>query len=382
MPPQELMLKAQELDQKNIKVTESGAFDEATGMFYPAPKGELVERQIPDISRPGKVKTVKVPTQVAYQLDALRAARDPAYLDFVEQIETFPQRAAKPAEAAAPQGGGAIQPAAGQARAAEQAAPTALPSVSESAAEAERIKKQAVGREEMALEKEKLINSQIQGAQRGFQAAADTDALVKRAAAQGRNPFGILSQPGVGNAILGAVSQGISTPGGSISIPQLENQIVVATGSKGDVEDRKAVARNAAELTLAFRRMYLQGQGAISNNENDIVRSLAGTETDTPENLLRVSKLLKMRYQYEIDEQRNWVKFKKANKGANYLDFEESDDYLARRDNYDRKVAKTFGYEPSIPSEQKQAEKPAAPGKFTPDQLQNARARLKAQFKE
>lgn len=348
MPPRELLKEAEKIDRENMKITESGAFDIATGRFYPAPKGDLVERAIYGYGPKGETQTVKVPSQIAYRLDELAAARDPAYYALVEQIKSGPPRPGMPT------GEG-------------------LPAASESAARAKAEETRVVGREAAALKTEESLPAKTEAAQRAFSAAVDTERLVKK------NPtaFGRLKQSGLMPGILNLVSQGVQTPGGSINIKQLDEFVVQTTGKEGDLVDRKLAARNMAELVLAFRRQYFSGYGggAISDMEQSIVNQLASAPEDDPKTILSIMNLIKLRSQFDIDENRNWLKFKRENKKANYNDFAESEEYLERQDRYNRKIGKMFGTEPAVPSEQKTPS--GSKQGFTPEQINAARDRLR-----
>lgn len=352
MAPQDLMREAQKIEKENIKVTEAGVFNEATGMFYPSPKGELVERQIYGYGPKGEAQTVKVPQATAFMLDQYAAAKDPRYYDLVEQIRSGPPR--KTVQFAG-------QP--------EVPAPSAaLPSKSEMDAAAEAGKELEVGRVKAALKSEEALPGKTEAAQRAFAAAADTERIVKK------NPtaFGRLKQQGLVPGILNLVSQGVQTPGGSINVKQLDEFVVQTTGKEGDLVDRQLAARNMAELILAFRRQYFSGYGggAISDMEQAIVNQLSARLEDDPRTIVGIMNLIKKRSQYDIDESRKWLEFKRENKKANYSDFTESPDYLARQDKYNRAIGKMFGTEPAVPSEQK------GTSQFTPEQINAARQRL------
>jgi hypothetical protein len=71
----EALKNAQEVERKRYEVRENGIVDLRTGLFYPTPKGELVERQIQDPDT-GSVQTFKIPSGIAMQLDHLQAIGD------------------------------------------------------------------------------------------------------------------------------------------------------------------------------------------------------------------------------------------------------------------------------------------------------------------
>ena len=356
MPMRELLQKAADIDAKNRVHTEKGVIDKARGIMYPYMETGVVTRMIRDEN--GVPKKVEMSAIDAAELDRAELAKDPVkYAEVRARI----------------QGGGPLAP---TPKPPEVAAPP-LQSVGEREIEQERKKEQAVGREKLALEQEKGLPARTAAARVGYQAAADTEAILKRAAREGRNPTGLFDNVGFTSAILGAVQEGLTVGNGKIAIPQLETAIskIPGIGTQQDLRDRKAIARNSAQLVLAFRKQYYEGQGAVSNAESQAVIPLAGSELDSMANLLRVSGLLKARNQFDLDEARKWTEFKRENPGANYTDFTDSKPYLRRLDDYDRKIAKMFGFEPSVPTEQKTPQKTGT-SKFTPEQIEAARKRL------
>ena len=363
MPAQELLKEAHRIDAENTKTTEAGTVDLAEGTYYPAPKGELVSRQIYGYGPKGETQTVSIPQQTAFILDQLAATGDPRYYDVVEQLKSGPPRKKMQAVTG--------QPGVTPVEAPEVPAIQPLKTSSEVAASAAAESELQKGRAGSAVKTEEQLPAKNEAAGRAFQAAADTERLVKK------NPaaFGVLQRPGVASGILNLVSQGLQTPSGRISIPQLDAFIVQTTGKDGDLVDRQLAARSLAELELAFRRQYFAGYGggAISDKEQNIILQLTASPLEDPRAIAAKMALIKMRSQYDLDEYRNWVKFQRQNKNLSYTDFIQSDDYLNRLDQYSSKVGKAFGTEPAVPTEKKAQPKT---GGFTPEQIKAARDRL------
>jgi hypothetical protein len=71
----EALKNAQEIERKRYEVRENGIVDLRTGLFYPTPKGELVERQLRNPNT-GLTDTFKIPAGVAMQLDHLQSIGD------------------------------------------------------------------------------------------------------------------------------------------------------------------------------------------------------------------------------------------------------------------------------------------------------------------
>jgi len=352
MPPRELLKQAQEIDQKNVKATDAYIFDEAAGVLYPTPGADLKKRNLRGAGPGGETIGVEVSPRQAFLLDLYEANDDPRYYDLARQIARGPKT--------------------------QGPEPEPIKGIAESAAAAEAAKVRAVKREEIAAKYEENA-PQIAQSARGMKfAASNTEQIVSKRP----EIFGILKQPYILNTIANVVSQGLKVKDGTISIPQLDEAVVQITGKKGDLATRKLVTRNIAQTQLEFRRLYFSGYGggAISDMEQRKADQLSAAIEDDPAAILAISKLIKTRAQFDIDNYKNWLEFKKSNKGANYSDYMESEPYLARLDKFENNLASMFGAEPAVPSEPRKSQAPrkqSGKSEFTPEQIENARARLR-----
>lgn len=373
MPTPDLLKEAARIDAENVKTSEGGVYNLAQGRYFPSVKGDMVKRVVYGYGPNGEAQEVNLSPIDAMELDRAQASNDPAaYAARVQRIKFGP--------------GAGVAPAAGAAEvtgAEAPGAPKALPSISEQAAQAKSLEELKVQRAKTAAQREADLPKQNEAATRAFQAAADTQRIVNK----NPNAFGALQGLGVVPAILNAVSEGIQTPGGSISIPQLDKAVVQAVSNSDDPVEKKNLiarqiaARNLAELELSFRRQYFAGYGggAISDMEQKIVSKLSSSPTEAPETIMAKMQLVKMRAQYDMNEYRNWIDYANANPDKSYTDFERSKGYLKRQQAYSDQLARTFGTEAATPkSAAEEAKAVATPsgGKYAPDAIQNARKRL------
>lgn len=398
-PLPELLKEAARIDAENVKTTEGGVVDLATGRYYAKPTGKMVERMV--YFPGGAAKTMSMNEDQAQALDEAVRNNDPnAYRAVLRTIERGPfagmtspaPTTVQPSAGRMPSGApdltlppppratgvAAPLPAPGAPAAAPMSMETAEPalSVAESAARAKAGEELEVGRVKSALKTEENLPAQYAASQRAFQASANAQQLAKKYS----SAFGLLQDAGLLNGVLGLVSQGIQTPMGSISIPGVEDFVLKMSSDQGltkqQIAVRQMAARDLAEIELAHRRQYFAGYGggAISDMEQKIVSKLGADLSDRPEVIIAKMQGIKMRAQHDMDEYRKWLEYSDANPKKTYNDFIKTKDFLRRQDQFAEKLGKQFGIEPAIPSEQKA---PARAGAYTPEQVQAARNRLR-----
>ena len=128
-----------------------------------------------------------------------------------------------------------------------------------------------------------------------------------------------------------------------------------------DLDNVTKAATELAELELAFTRLYLAQQGAVTEGERKIVRAIPGTTSSSPEVLRTRMELLKSRSQYDIDVADAFRQWQDKNPGRSYLEFErKSDLYKDIKKDFEEQTERIFGGIKAVPTNQRQP-KPAAP---------------------
>jgi hypothetical protein len=341
----DLLSKAQEMDQKRYVARESGVQDMRSGMFYPFPKGEQVERQIYG-------QTYKIDGRTAALLDMYAGSNDPKYHSIAKRVVEGPPRSAegKPEEGKPEEGGRLSEEQLAARRAQEEA----------------RAKKLG----ETAAEREAAIKEQTSTARRVY----GITARVENALNESKDFFGIFQRPGMMAAVGNLVSQGLQTPGGSINLPGLQQAVTqLLPGVKqADLDNIQLAAADLAEMELLFRRLYLQGSGAVTEGEQRIVQRIGGGVANSPDVLRARMSLLKERSQYDIDLADAWGAWQKKHPGQDFLKFERSDLYKNVQNDYEKRIAALEKRLPAIPTSQR----PAAASASKPEALDTARQRL------
>lgn len=338
----DLLKEANDIDQKRFVTKEGGVQDMSSGMFYPFPKGEMAERQIYG-------STYKVDAKTAALLDMYSANNDPRYHQLARQAIEGPPREPKP--------GGA--PGEG---------PTGRVSEEELAARRKEEETRAGKLGEAAAKKESAVKETDQNARRIYGITSRVGNYLD----QSKNYFGIFQRPNLMSSIGNFISQGLQTPNGTINLPALQASVTaLMPGVKqADLDNVQKAAADLAEAELLFTRLYLSGQGQVTEGERRIVQRIPGGVANSPEVLRSRLDLLKERAQFDMDITAAWDKWEKANPGKSYLKFERSDDFKEIERNYEERLAQMEKRLPALPSQQR------APAKSSNKNLDTARDRL------
>jgi hypothetical protein len=326
--------KAAELDRKRYEVRENGIYDLRTGLFYPSPKGELVERQIFG-------STYKVPQNIAMQLDHFQATGDRTNYERMAN-RALGREAARGAEArpgtrpGAPSGAPAGAPAGG------------VKSEAQKGEEKIRREKRAEEETKLDVEAEAALGSNSKSAREMFNAAQ----RLQKATAESPMVFGLLQSPTIGNAILSLIDEGIQAGNTTIRLGGLQSAILksIPGVTKEDITNLERAYSALAEIELKYTQLYLKGQGQVTEGERLIVRKLAGTEKNTPEFLNTQAKLIQMRSQYDIDVIDTFRRLKDQNPDMTWTQFQRSPAYRSMEDDFNKQIAKEFDLEPAVPS--------------------------------
>jgi hypothetical protein len=336
----------QDLQSKRMELRETGAFDRATGMFYPTPKADTVERQIAG-------QTYKVPSTWALQYDSA----DPQTRRMMER-----EYLSGGAEAGAEPG----------------AAPGAVGPKSESQRALEKIQRETRAQElaKTAAQREAEAIPRLETAMRLDQVSRRLMGYVSRSS----QAFGIFQKPGVMPAIAGLINEGISAGSTRIAMGGFEDAMRKADKNikQADLDNISRAVGDFAELELQFRRLYLTGQGSVSNMEAQVVQRVPGSVSDSPGALMTKAKLLQMRAQHETRVGQTWREMKRQNPELSYLDFEMSPVYENMVKQYDDALLKEFGDESTPParSAAPAARAPARPAAQGAQPYGNARSRV------
>ncbi len=134
-----------------------------------------------------------------------------------------------------------------------------------------------------------------------------------------------------------------------------------------DLDNVTKAATELAEVELAFTRLYLAKQGAVTEGERKIVRAIPGTVSSSPEVLKTRMELLKARSQYDMDVNDAFRQWQDKNPGRSYLEFErKSDLYKDIKKGFEAESEKIFGGIKAVPTSQRKQEATPAAGTPSP----------------
>lgn len=134
--------------------------------------------------------------------------------------------------------------------------------------------------------------------------------------------FGLLAKKGLTNAFFTAMKEPVKIGSVSIGVGNIEDVIRTAGGTDEQIAAAAAFKKPASESELAFTRIYLAKQGAITEGERAIVRNIMPSMSD-PAKIVRLkSELMIARAQFDQQKADLFNAYVKNNPSATAFDFE------------------------------------------------------------
>jgi len=364
----ELLAKGAELEKQRYEKTEAGIVDYKTGYFNPLASSQTEDTPIFGPGFDGK--SYKIPKNIAMMLTHLgNLGNWDAYKALADRAtgRTFGRPAT---EGPAPKGDVTTS----------QGAPSgALKSSQELITEAKGDEARAVRLGEADAKKVSSLSDMKATASRIYGSSTRVLDYLKASA----NFFGIFERTGYGPAILGAVDAGIRTQNGSISFGDLQSAVtkVMPGVSQTDLDNVKKAASELAEIELQYTKLYVSGDGSITEGERKIVRAIPGTVSNSPGVLRTRMELLKARSQFDLDVIDAFDKWEDKNPGRPYREFErKSELYKDIKKSFEAETEKIFGGIKAVPTSQRKKEAAAAPPGTNPN-LDDAKKRLEEKLR-
>jgi hypothetical protein len=160
------------------------------------------------------------------------------------------------------------------------------------------------------------------------------------------NAVGLLTAPGIMNALATISRDGLNTPSGAIGIKTLEDALVVAMpgSSRAVIEARKEIAQNLARNALEASKLS-QGQGTVSDFERTMFEKIAGSLADTPEMLVKRQEMLLHRARLDKELGQMFRATGVPGKPKDYATFMDSKEVQAKIDKYEEQLRTTLASE-------------------------------------
>lgn len=190
-----------------------------------------------------------------------------------------------------------------------------------------------------------------------------------------KGAFGVLQNANLQSAILGAVAEGVQTPNGSFRFAGIEDAVRKIGGTDAEINAALLASRYFAQLELQYARLYLQGQGAVSNNERLIVGRIGGSLSDTP--LVASAKAETIKARADFDKRNsNLLKDWEDQNPKGYLkDYERSPQYVKLQSQFNDYMGKIN--DKYFPGSTSAAPSGNAPASNAPAAAENLYQRLK-----
>lgn len=307
--------------------------------IYPFPTSKME-----DITFPGAQRVYKANAGDVMRLNHYAQTEDPRYNIVKDRIINGP-KVGRPQEAA---------PAAG----APPAAPARQPSVGEVEAESARQKEMKTGEAKTEVKRRETLPDDISRASNLARAANSLYEIVDK------NPkgFGTFEKPGILPAIGTLVRDGVRANSTTVNMGGFEDATRQANPKikESDISAVRLAAAEQANIELAYAKMFLSGDGPITEGERMIARRAgAGNVSMSPEVLKLRSQFVAKRAEFEKERLDNYRQFIDKNPDSTYLNYLGTPEYKKSVDTYDKWVRSMAG----VTSTKPQAGKPQAGGK-------------------
>lgn len=196
-----------------------------------------------------------------------------------------------------------------------------------------------------------LAESGVKMAEGWQQSASSADEKINTAngiiniATQSPQALGVLNKPGMQNALGIILKEGIKLGSiGQVGLPVIEDAMrrSMPNVSKQDIDNINELKGYLGRLELEFSKTFLQGQGAVSDNERRIVSNLGGSISDSAETLKKKATLVSMRAEYDKQINAAWGRYR--DQYGEYVEpsrFQRSPEFQRIKDDYNKKLAAT-----------------------------------------
>jgi len=157
--------------------------------------------------------------------------------------------------------------------------------------------------------------------------------------------FGVINEPGVLNAILGAAEDGANLGNlGNAGIAGMSDAVrkAMPNATQTEIDAAQKATREFALMQLSAAKIYLKGQGAVSDAERKLIRELAGSVKNSPGALRDFLKWSETRADFDDKVGSAYRNFNKNNKNVSFERFLESDEYSTLKSQYVSELKK-FG---------------------------------------
>ena len=215
------------------------------------------------------------------------------------------------------------------------------------AAEQEGLKEQA----KKDIEQGDTLLSQKSFADQQIQAAKEISALART------NPkaFGLIADPTVANSLLSIIDKGVSTPFGNVGVA-VEEPLAKFKLSGPDAKARQIGVRPITLIEVGYRKLFLKGEGAVSNMEGELAKYIGPQLSDKAEVIQLKAGAVQIAAEKQKAIVEGFEKYKEKNPAAGPRSFYQTPAYKNIVNTYEKRYydfAKSNGLDISPPSASK-----------------------------
>jgi hypothetical protein len=182
--------------------------------------------------------------------------------------------------------------------------------------------------------------------------------------------LGLLENPDVFSAVAGVTADGVQIGPFRMGIPAVREAVAKVTGDPKEREQilnaLQMLSRNYSEIELNFTRLYLKGEGAVTEGERAIVRQVSGGVGNRRTVALAQTETLLQRAAFDKAVKTELLRWEKANPNKSIDEFTESAGYKKLYSDLERNTDAIYDKYFGGKKEPKAAEPKAAPTSAAP----------------
>jgi hypothetical protein len=139
--------------------------------------------------------------------------------------------------------------------------------------------------------------------------------------------FGKLAKKGWDKVFLTALKEPVRVGNTSIGVGNIEELVIMAGGNQDEIDAAKQFKKPASEAELAYTRIYLAKQGAVTEGERAIVRNIMPSISDPAKVVQLKAELLIAKSQFDMQKADLFNQYVNTHKLGTMADFMGSSDY-------------------------------------------------------
>jgi hypothetical protein len=175
----------------------------------------------------------------------------------------------------------------------------------------------------------------------------DAANLVLGYATKSPKSFGILADPTFSNALASLVDTGVNTPWGSVGLA-VEEPIAKLKLTGPEAAVRQLAAAPIALIEVGYRKMFLKGEGAVSNMEGALTKFIGPQLSDNAKTVQLKAGMITIGAEKQEKIVDAFEKYKEQHPEAGPRSFYQTPEYKRINDNYETKY-RAFAEKNGIP---------------------------------